>query len=127
GVQTTGADLYARWDSVMDPKRDDPGSEHRGMPFAAPPPPLITRVDELNDFIAFLKAQFGIGGAGGSSTSSQLTQLSTSLSETLDGCKMLLQELNLVGKGNHWSGDDLLKDTNQNTDLARDIVDFPNS
>ncbi len=119
-LQTTGEKLYAYWDALMDQGLDDTGSGEGGRPkrFSDPltdnagNPIDISGADELQKFIDELKLQLGIGD-GGSSVPSELTQLKNDLFETLEGCNMLLHQLNRVGKGEMtpWTGDDWLNDT----------------
>lgn len=113
-LQHTGEQLYAQWDALMDqsPDFDDTGSVDRTKSFAQPPTDEISGADQLQEFINDLKVQLGIGSGGSTSASGEITQLQNVLVQTLQGCNMLLQELNRVGKGVlvPWTGDDWLND-----------------
>ncbi|MGZ2744460.1 hypothetical protein [Burkholderia stagnalis] len=113
GIRRTGEQLYAQWDALMDQSADfdDTGATDRLKTFDAPPATPITGVDELTNFLANLKLQLGIGSGGGADTPSEITQLQNALSQTLEGCNMLLLELNRLGTGHGWTGDDWLNDT----------------
>ena len=123
GLQQTGEQLYAQWDALMDQSAnfDDTGSIDRQRKFSDPPtdnagnPIDISGADELQKFIDDLKVQLGIG-SGGSGAAPEITQLKNGLFLTLQGCNMLLQELNYVGTDDgsgtpSWSGDQWLTDT----------------
>lgn len=130
GPQRTAEILYGYWDALMDPNLDDTGNTDRPTTFDSmlPLPNEVGGVEELQDFIAGLEAQLGIG-SGGSSTTSEITQLRDDLAQTLQGCNMLLQELNRVGKGGHWSNDDWLNDAGKTypnqPDEPPDLGAFP--
>jgi hypothetical protein len=112
GLQQTGEQLYAQWDALMDqsPSFDDTGATDRAKTFAPlpqPPNDNISGAAELQNFINDLKVQLGMGSGGSTSTPAEITQLK----KTLQGCNMLLQELNRLGQGHGWSGNDWLNDT----------------
>jgi hypothetical protein len=98
-IQSTGQTLYAQWDALMDQSADfdDTGGTDRATTFSpADPTNDISGADELQQFIDNVSAQLGIG-SGGSTTEPAITQLKNDLSQTLQGCNMLLMELNRVG------------------------------
>jgi hypothetical protein len=123
-IQQTGETLYAQWNALMDQSSsfDDTGHTDRTKTFT-PPPTDISGVLELQNFIDNLKLHLGIGSGGSTSTPVEITQLKNDIFETLQGCNMLLTELNRVGnevntgKGAGgqgkpgWSGDLWLNDT----------------
>jgi hypothetical protein len=129
-LQRIGEQLYGQWDALLDQNLDDTGAADRLKTFdpLPPPPNSINSADELQSFIDDLKVQLGIG-SGGSSAGSELTQMQNDLFLTLQGCNMLLQELNRVGKSDGsgpptWSGDDWLNDTPEHNPL-NDMAAFP--
>jgi hypothetical protein len=121
-IQKTGEQLYAQWDALMDRTLDDTGTTDRAKVFSAPPTNDIVGVDELNNFIANLKVQLGIGSGGSTTTPAEITQLKSDLYMTLQGCNMLLQELNRVGLGTGWKDDQWLNDTSAS---FPDLAAFP--
>ena len=90
--------LYAHWDALMDPSRDNSGLTDRGRLFAAEPTGGITGADELQNFLNNLKIQLGITSAGSSNIPPDITQLKDAVVETLKGCNMLLTELYLLSR-----------------------------
>ncbi len=127
-LQKTGELLYAQWDALMDQSLDDTGATDRAKTFP-PAPADIGGAGELKSFIDGLKLQMGIG-SDGSSIDSEITQLKNDLFKTLQGCNMLLEELNRVGKDDihSWGGDDWLNDTytlNDTNPHHSDLVAFP--
>jgi hypothetical protein len=100
-LQTTGEQLYANWDALMDRILDNTGGD-RTKPFSdllrdgAGVPIDISGADELKNFIDSLKAQFGIGGAGASGVPSDVVALATDLSDTLTICRDLFNQLDGV-------------------------------
>jgi len=132
-IQQTGEQLYAQWDALMDQNLDDEGGPDRAKQFAPLPSNDIGGADELLKFIGDLEVQLGIG-SGGPSVVPEITQLKNDLFLTLQGCNMLLQELNYVGTDDgtgstSWSGDSWLKNTggtsNPNDDPRNDLGPFP--
>lgn len=123
-LQKTGELLYAQWDSLMDQSLDDTGTTDRLKTFLAPPSDM-GGATELKTFVDNLKLQLGIANDG-SSVPSELTQLKNDLFKTLQGCNMLLQELNRVGKDftQSWSGDSWLEDTTKSAQFG-DMDAFP--
>ncbi len=129
GPQQTGQMLYAYWDALMDQSSsfDDTGAD-RTKQFDPLPKDYINSADELQTFIEDLRVQLGIG-SGGSSAASELAQLQNDLFLTIQGCDMLLQELNRVGindgtGGTTWSGDSWLNNTPEDNPL-NDMSAFP--
>ncbi len=128
-VPQNGEQLYASWDALMDQGIDDTGGkvygEGRWKRFAPVPldeagnPKDISGEDELTAFIHDLKVQLGLGNDVNSGTPSGVAHLSDILAEILQGCNMLLTELNRVGLGggnfingySNWAGQDWLVDT----------------
>jgi hypothetical protein len=98
-LQKSGEQLYAVWDALMDKSSnfDDTGIVDRDKSFIPPPPDSISGKTELENFIADLTVQLGIG-TGGTGAESEITKLKHDLFLTLQGCNMLLLELNRVGK-----------------------------
>lgn len=134
-IAKAGEALYAMWDALKDKTLDDSGALDRGSHFPDPAPqpyptaPSISGVEELTAFIEQLKMEMGIGAGTPSDESAQIAQLKTDLASTLNGCDMLLQELNRVGKDDGtgpptWSGDDWLNDTPEHNPL-NDMGSFP--
>jgi hypothetical protein len=133
-IAKTGEALYAMWDALKDKTLDDSGAPDRALAFPTPPlpyptAPSISGVEELAAFIDQLKIAMGIGAGTPTDESTQITQLKADLASTLEGCDMLLQELNRVGKDDGtgsttWSGDDWLNDTPENNPL-NDMGSFP--
>ena len=61
-----GRMLYAQWDALMDPDRDDKGTTDRQTTFAPPPnPPQVSSADELQTFVDNLKVILGISDGPG--------------------------------------------------------------
>jgi hypothetical protein len=132
-IAKAGEQLYAMWDALMDSGLDDSGATDRATRYQllAPLPtgPDISGAAELQAFIDGLSAAMGIGGGGPNDMPAAITQLKDDLTKTLQGCDMLLQELNRVGKDDGtgsttWSGDDWLNDTPEKNPL-NDMGAFP--
>lgn len=136
-IQPIGEQLYGQWDALLDqsPDFDDTGATDRAKTFTAPSANDINGADELQDFLNDLKVQLGIG-SGGSSAESEIAQLKDSLARSLEGCNMLLLELNRVGvhggPTSTWSGDNnnsewLDNNTSDNNPLGdfNDLTAFP--
>jgi hypothetical protein len=64
-----------------------------GNPIPIPVRADISGADELQNFIDFLKVQFGLSGDMSPDTAPLITQLRTELTNTLIGCNMLLNQL----------------------------------
>jgi hypothetical protein len=121
-IPNAGEQLYAAWDALMDRSSgfDDTGETDRAKTFS----PLLTDpndpskeldiagADQLSAFVESLKAQLGIAAGGSSSTPAELTQLKNALTTTLQGCDMLLHELNRVGSHAYWGGGEQSWDAN---------------
>jgi hypothetical protein len=116
-----GEDLYAKYDALMSPDSgypyyfDDSGNDGTtGRKKTYPPLPLyqtdingnvrldnngvpipfeVSGADELQQFIDFLKIQFGISSDASPDVTPQIAQLRSDLVRTLEGCNMLLSQL----------------------------------
>ena len=98
-MQQVAQQLYAKWDALMDLGLDDTGATGRKKTFSAAPASTISGADELQDFIAFLKSQFGLLDTSTSNPPPYLP-LATALSNTLQACNMYLLQLNrIIGGG----------------------------
>ena len=99
GLKKAGEQLYAQWNALMDQTLDDRGEgpTGRAKTFDPIPSDYISSADELTKFIDGLKIQLGIGSTGSTDTLAEITQLKNDLFLTLQGCDMLLRELNRVG------------------------------
>jgi hypothetical protein len=106
-----GQQLYATWDALMDNSSgayDDTGITERRQRFALAPvdqdgnPIDIAGATELQNFISQLQGFLGIPqlstGSAASGVSADLQQLKQAVMDTLNGCNMLLTELNRVGQ-----------------------------
>ena len=137
-IEPTGTQLYALWDVLMNPPmpvHDDSGKADRQKKFDAPPvdpfgdPIDLAGVDQLQTFINNLKMQLGISSGGAVPAAPEITQLKNAVLQTLQGCNMLLQELNRAGSnvqgwtdGNKWLTATPGNNDNQQGD---DLAAFP--
>lgn len=78
-IQATGQLLYATWDALMGARLEDPASFPVGIP------PQMSGEQELTEFMAFLRDQYGLSGAAGAPPPPALmVQMANTLADTLD-------------------------------------------
>ncbi len=100
-VKPGGQQLYAMWDALMNPGTGDHKKAFDPLPVDTSGNELdIAGTEQLQAFISNLKILMGIssGGTDGLSTvPTEITLLKNAVVQTLQGCNMLLQELNRAG------------------------------
>jgi len=146
GIERTAQQLYALWDALMDTSADaydDTGATDRAKRFSLPVdaqghPVELAGVDELKNFVSQLQSLLGITpettASPTSSLSAELGQMKQALIDTLNGCNMLLSELNRAGTTGadlthaFWDGTKWLTATPGHPDVAGapdDLKAFP--
>lgn len=142
GVKQTGEQLYALWDALMDNSAqayDDTGVTDRQSRFSLPPPDDLGGAEELTNFISQIQALLGLTPETTSSPigglSAELLSMKQALMDTLNGCNMLLLELNRAGTTgfdathSFWDGTKWLAATAGHPDanVPDDMTAFPPS
>jgi len=109
-IEPGGQQLYALWDALMDAGHDG-GAANRTETFGAAPAGDIAGAEELQNFLNNLKIVLGLSTTAGtpSNVPAEITLLRDAVVKTLQGCNMLLWELNRAGAnaqgwldGNKW-------------------------
>lgn len=106
-IPSIGKQLYAQWNALMDPYRDDTGALDREETFDSERVPWdrsISSVKELQDFINSLKTQLGLPtNSGGSSTNdAEIARLRDVTFKILTAGNMLLKLIDWGGSAG-WS------------------------
>jgi hypothetical protein len=149
GIAQKGQQLYAMWDALMDTdpaKYDDTGATDRQKRFPLMPTGDIAGTDELQNFLDTLATLLGDqnisvqAGVQGS-----MTGLTNAVLQTLNGCNMLMHQLNRVVQftsiggqvwstgqlaeppppGNTWPNDTANSTSNDDPFAATDLGSFP--
>ena len=122
-VPRAGEILYSMYDNLMDLTLAGDREKDRLKSFAPSLPSDVAGIDELNNFIAGLKVWLGIGGQGSTTTPAEITKLKSDLYMTLQGCNMLLHEIDRLGLGEGgWGDGQFLSDTDAG---FADMAPFP--
>ena len=133
-----GRQLYATWDALMDASPgafDDSGATDRRERFSMPPGDDIAGIGELQTFIQNLQIVLGVPTttppAVGAGLSAQISALKDAVTKTLQGCNMVLTELNRAGAHSGtaaWDAANWLAASsghNDNTVNPDDLAQFP--
>jgi hypothetical protein len=101
-LESLGQQAYAAWDALMDQAPDGSHEKDRLKQFAPAPGNSITGVDELTTFLGNLKILLGLTSSGPSPVIPlEISGLKSAVDAVLQGCDMLLRELN-------WAGSDIV-------------------
>jgi hypothetical protein len=100
-IPNMGQQLYAMWDALMDtdPARyDDTGAADRLKRFPPMPTGDIAGTDELQNFLDNLAVLLGDQGTSvQAGMQGSITTLTNSILQTLQGCNMLMHQINRAG------------------------------
>src|SRR5436190_1152118 len=109
-VERNGQQLYAAWNALSDPSREDTGELDRATTFGTAGVGDIAGADELQTFLDNLKRVLGLSTDSGrpSGFPTEITQLKDVVNKTLIGCNMLLQTINWAGRGG-WGSEDIFR------------------
>jgi hypothetical protein len=102
-IPNMGQQLYAMWDALMDtdPARyDDTGAADRLKRFPPMPSGDIAGTDELQNFLDNLAVLLGDQGTSvQAGMQGSITTLTNSILQTLQGCNMLMHQINRTQRG----------------------------